>query len=471
MAHALQPLHERGGRRCGGGRDRRPGRRRGAGRPPRARRARRPDRARHLRGGARPLRRRGARLAGRDHAAAAAQLQPPAAPAGGRGAAARVPDAVRDPAEPASGRLPRAQRRVEQADGDAGPRAGLPAPRRPVGCRQAGGLRLRAVRCRHPPGRRPGQPGPDHRLAGMGHLRRRLLPARLRPCPRPGGGPARHGPPRPVHAAGRRTGAAAADRSGEGPGRPVAAHRRADGAGRQARLPRHHRGDDGELAVGAGQPEAEPGARPGGLHRDAPQDLRLRPDHEPVQDRPRRHPLTRGLPLPPGAGDGVGGGRLRLPAQRRVLVPEGDPVRGRDPQRGAGGAELPGLRTRGGHAGGGRPDGRADGGVPVHHRDATARALRGVPARPGSAAGAGGLCAGAAGLDGRHRDLAPRLPPVRGGGAAAALPVGRAGGRRNRGTGRARAAGGGTVLGLPRRARHVGGPAAGTAGPPLTGRP
>ena len=53
-------------------------------------------------------------------------------------------------------------------------------------------------------------------------------------------------------------------------------------AGARAAVPQGDRGHDRELAVGAGQPDPEPHPRPGRLRRDAPQDLRLGPDDEPV---------------------------------------------------------------------------------------------------------------------------------------------------------------------------------------------
>ena len=70
----------------------------------------------------------------------------------------------------------------------------------------------------------------------------------------------------------------------------------------------------------------------------------------------------------PDARAGELGRRLRVLHQRRLLLPEGDRVRGRAPQRRAGGAALP----RPGHARGGRggeqPDDRADAAVPAHRR-------------------------------------------------------------------------------------------------------
>ena len=116
------------------------------------------------------------------------------------------------------------------------------------------------------------------------------------------------------------------------------------------RVPQGYHRHDRQLDLGTRQPGAEPDPRSRRLHRDAPQDVRLGPDDEPVPACPPRDRARSGVRAPPGRRDGELRRRLRMPAQRRVLLPEGDPVRGRDPQLRAGGAELPRLRRGDGHA-------------------------------------------------------------------------------------------------------------------------
>ena len=144
--------------------------------------------------------------------------------------------------------------------------------------------RPRAVRGGHPPRRRPPRSSTcPTRLADLGHLRRRLLPGGLRrdAATWPAPGPATTGfalfMPLDAarHAARRRTRSNAASPTC-GCARPGRWRRTRGG------VPHRGRGHDRQLAVGAGQPGAEPDPRPGRLHRDAPQDLRLRPDDEPV---------------------------------------------------------------------------------------------------------------------------------------------------------------------------------------------
>ncbi len=73
------------------------------------------------------------------------------------------------------------------------------------------------------------------------------------------------------------------------PRRPVDPHRRADDGARASRVPPRDHRHDRQLDLGAGQPGPEPDPRSRRLHRDAPQDLRLGPDDEPVPaGAPRR---------------------------------------------------------------------------------------------------------------------------------------------------------------------------------------
>src|SRR5262249_6872275 len=65
---------------------------------------------------------------------------------------------------------------------------------------------------------------------------------------------------------------------------------------------------------------SKPHPRPRGLHRDTPQNLRLRPDVEPIPAVAIANRAARSLPQPPDPGDGECSGRLRLPAQRRLLL-------------------------------------------------------------------------------------------------------------------------------------------------------
>lgn len=124
---------------------------------------------------------------------------------------------------------------------------------------------------------------------------------------------------------------------------------------------------------------------------------------------PRQEGAGRGLPQWSAAVPGERGGRLRVPDERPVLLPEGDRVRGRGAQRGPGRTEL----LRGGlpHGGGdrARPHEGADGAVPACGRARTTASVRRVQPGRGGAGDAGGLCAGAPALAGGHPDLAPGL--------------------------------------------------------------
>ena len=81
----------------------------------------------------------------------------------------------------------------------------------------------------------------------------------------------------------------------------------------------------------------------------------------------------RDLPHRPDAGAGERRLGLRGPAQRRLLVPEGDRVRGRGPQRHPGRAELLRLRLPDGAGHRPRPDEVPDARVPARRRERTAR--------------------------------------------------------------------------------------------------
>ena len=135
-----------------------------------------------------------------------------------------------------------------------------------------GGLRLRrcARRGIDPDAHRRGA-RPVGRLAGLGHLRRRLLPGASSVATRDMAGAkvfrrAAVG----VHAAGpRRRRRRRPTRWSAGLADLWRAPRRPMAAERAGRVPRRRRDDDRELAVGAGQPDPEPHPRPGRLHRDA----------------------------------------------------------------------------------------------------------------------------------------------------------------------------------------------------------
>ena len=98
-------------------------------------------------------------------------------------------------------------------------------------------------------------------------------------------------------------------------------------------VPPRRRGHDRELAVGAVQPDARTASRTRSTTWRCAGDLRLRPHHEPA---PRGHGRAS---LPPEvyraapALAGERGRRLRVLPERRLLVPEGDRVRGRAAQR------------------------------------------------------------------------------------------------------------------------------------------
>ena len=122
------------------------------------------------------------------------------------------------------------------------------------------------------PGRHPGRARPRARLAGLGHLRRRLLPAASSAARRDLAG-AQGSPttgcrpscrwtaaPTPSPANALERGLADLWARTAGPMTPR----------RAAHVPRGRRRHDRELAVGAGQPDPEPHPRPGRLHRDAP---------------------------------------------------------------------------------------------------------------------------------------------------------------------------------------------------------
>ncbi len=150
-------------------------------------------------------------------------------------------------------------------------------------------------------------------------------------------------------------------------------------------VPQGHPGHDRELVVGARQPDPEPGPGPGRLRGDAPQDVRLGSHHEPVAAGPGRRAPARALPDPAAACARELGRRLRLPHQRRLLLPEGDRVRGRAPQRRAGRPALPRPRQAAGRRGRQRPDDRADAPVRAHRRHRAAgprRRLRVWTRRP-----------------------------------------------------------------------------------------
>lgn len=215
VAHALQPLHER----------------------PRAvhESVARPDRARHLRRGCRrPPRGGRGRAPARTHARAVPEGRPVFA--------ARLPHALRGGTEPAPGRRPAPAHRLGARDGH--------PPGGRLGRGQAGLLRPSALRGGPRSGRDAGSPGPQLAVAGLGHVRGRLLSARLRPPTRPGRRQADHTASVGLHAGRRSAAPRPGQRHGTRPDRPVGTHDRGDDPGPTAHAQGRGGRDDRELGVG-----------------------------------------------------------------------------------------------------------------------------------------------------------------------------------------------------------------------------
>ncbi|CAK7280051.1 hypothetical protein SGPA1_10829 [Streptomyces misionensis JCM 4497] len=387
MAPALQPLHE----------------------PGRAQRfaLAAAERPRHLR---RPHR----HPARRRRPGAPARLLARALPEGRPVDPARVPHAVPADAEPPPRRRPPQSAHLV--------RPGRHPPGGRLGRGQAARLRPRPVLRRTRPRRHPRGPRPQCPVARLRHLRRRLLPARLRAPQGPGRRPPDHRPAVRLHARRGRARARARQRHGTLPDRPVGAHHRRDDR-RPAAHPQGRRGHhDRELGVGTVQPGAEPRPRPGRLPGDAPLHLRLRPHPEPVPDGPRPGDPAGGVPQRPGALPGERRHRLRLSAQRHLLVPEGDRVRGRDPQRDPGRAELLRHRLPDRARRRARPHYPAHAAVRARGRPRTPRPLRRLRAVAGGPQGDGRLRPRSAELAGRHSQLAPERGPLPGRVAEPARP-------------------------------------------------
>ena len=209
-------------------------------------------------------------------------------------------------------------------------------------------------------------------LAGLGHLRRRLLPRRLRP--HRATWPARKAANDAAAGCSCRSTAAPrpppANRAGARPGRPVGAHRRADDAERAPRVPHGRRGHDARAGCGS-WPTRSQNRIPDPVdyiemrRQTFGSDLTMslcrlaHGERDPAGDLPQR----------PDALAGERGAGLRLPAQRRLLVPEGDRVRGRDPQRACWSCRTSSTATT---AAGARhrqrPDDVADAAVPARRR-------------------------------------------------------------------------------------------------------
>ncbi|RSS09136.1 PDZ domain-containing protein [Streptomyces sp. WAC00469] len=392
MASALQPVHERQGS---------PRHALAAAHRPRHRRHRcaRPDG-----GHGRP--RRSALRAVEAVGEEAARPHPCAVPSDRPLPHPRPVHALPVPAQRASGHRTEPPHRLVPAHG--------PAHRGRVGRGQARLLRPRPVRRRPRPRRHTRGARPQHPVARLGHLRRRLLPAGPRPPPRPRRGPAHHCPPVRLHAPRRRGGHRPRQRHGTRPERPVGAHHRHDDPRAEPQPQTGRRPHDRELAVGAVPSAAEPHPRPRRLSGDAPRHLRRRPHPPPVPGGPRPRDPARGLPQQPGPLPGERGRGLRQPDQRRLLVPEGDRVRGRDAQRDPRRAELLRHRLPGGPRRRPRPDDpapaavRACGHPRTPRRRAGLRAVRAGPRRPGR------LRRRPARLRGGHPQLAPLGRPLPG---------------------------------------------------------